>query len=435
MEVAIPVGLAIIIALTFLATVDMAFSHLSDLSLRRLASEAEESNRPSAAEFLRQIIEHRQRFRVAISSAIQFLLISFTVLVTIILLDYFDSRTHVVIAALVVSIVTGAAFRQVVPRLLSNDREEGILLALLPAVKPLYKLTSMIAEPFESAREKKEAQRLEHSVTPEYPDERDEDNSDDLHALMEVGEAEGIIEEKDRELIESMVEFSDTRVAEIMTPRTELVALPIESTVRMARDLIVEQKYSRLPVYRDSVDNIEGVLYVRDLLQAWALAQEDTTVADLLRPAYFVPETKSAADLLKNMQVNHIQIAFVIDEYGGIAGVVTVEDIVEEIVGEIEDEDIEEEEIIEIIEGEGGYYDVLGSTDIGKIERLFDMEIEDDDFSTIAGLVTSEAGYVPKEGEKLELRGLEVKILKADEKRIHLVRLRQAPEPIEDTVF
>jgi len=422
------------IVLTFLATVDMAFSHLSDLSLRRLASEAEESNRPSAAEFLRQIIEHRPRFRVAISSAIQFLLISFTVLVTIILLNYFESRTQVVIVALVISILTGALFRQVVPRLISNDREEGILLALLPAVRPLYMLTSLIAEPFASAREKKEAQRLEQSVTPDNAEERDEDNSDDLHALMEVGEAEGIIEEKDRELIESMVEFSDTRVAEIMTPRTEIVALPIDSTVRMARDLIVEQKYSRLPVYRDSIDNIEGVLYVRDLVQAWALAKEDTPVADLLRPAYFVPETKSAADLLKNMQVNHIQIAFVIDEYGGIAGVVTVEDIVEEIVGEIEDEDIEEEEIIEIIEGEGGYYDVLGSTDIGKIERLFDLEIEDDDFSTIAGLVTSEAGYVPKEGERLELRGLEVDILKADEKRIHLVRLRRAPEPVGESV-
>jgi putative hemolysin len=435
MEVAIPVGLAIIIALTFLATVDMAFSHLSDLSLRRLASEAEESNRPSAAEFLRQIIEHRSRFRLSISSSIQFLLVSFTVLVTIILLDYFNSRTEVAIAALVISILTGAVFRQVVPRLLSNGREEDILLALLPAVRPLYMLTSLAAAPFISAREKKEAQRLEHSITPEAADDRDEDNSDDLHALMEVGEAEGIIEEKDRELIESMVEFSDTRVAEIMTPRTEIVALPIDSTVRMARDLIVEQKYSRLPVYRESIDNIEGVLYVRDLIQAWALAKEDTPVADLLRPAYFVPETKPAADLLKNMQVNHIQIAFVIDEYGGIAGVVTVEDIVEEIVGEIEDEDIEEEEIIEIIEGEGGYYDVLGSTDIGKIERLFGMEIEDDDFSTIAGLVTSEAGYVPREGERLVLRGLEAEILKADEKRIHLVRLRRAPEPVEEAVI
>ena len=435
MEIAIPLGIAILIALTFLATVDMAFSHLSDLSLRRLAGEAEESNRPSAAAFLRQIIEHRPRFRLAISTSIQFLLISFTILVTVVLLDRLATRTQVVIAALAVSILTIAIFRQVLPRVISNGREEGILLALLPAVKPLYALTSLIAEPFATSREKKEAQRLEQSVTPETPEDRDDDNSDDLHALMEVGEAEGIIEEKDRELIESMVEFSDTRVAEIMTPRTEIVALPIDSTVRMARDLIVEEKYSRLPVYRDSIDNIEGVLYVRDLIQAWALSKEDTPVAELLRPAYFVPETKSAADLLKNMQVNHIQIAFVIDEYGGIAGVVTVEDIVEEIVGEIEDEDIEEEEIIEIIEGEDGYYDVLGSTDIGKIERLFDLEIEDDDFSTIAGLITSEAGYVPKDSEQLELRGLEVTILKADEKRIHLVRLRRAEEPVEEATI
>ena len=112
-------------------------------------------------------------------------------------------------------------------------------------------------------------------------------------------------------------------------------------------------------------------------------------------------------------------------EYGGGAGLVSIEDIVEEIVGEIEDEDIGEEEIIEIVEGAGGYFDVHGSTEIGKIERLFDMEIEDDDFTTIAGFVTSEVGYVPKQDEKLDLRGLNIEILKADEKRIHLLRLRK----------
>jgi magnesium and cobalt transporter len=125
----------------------------------------------------------------------------------------------------------------------------------------------------------------------------------------------------------------------------------------------------------------------------------------------------------------------VVDEYGGVAGLVSVEDIIEEIVGEIEDEDIAEEEIIEIIEGESGYYDVLGSTEIGKIERLFDMEIEDDDFTTIAGLVTSELGYVPKVGEKLEFRGLGVEILQADEKKISLVRLRKITDDAEFTMF
>jgi CBS domain containing-hemolysin-like protein len=129
------------------------------------------------------------------------------------------------------------------------------------------------------------------------------------------------------------------------------------------------------------------------------------------------------------MQASHTQIAIVIDEYGGVAGLVTVEDILEEIVGEIEDEDTGQEEIIEIIMGEGGgYYDVLGSTEIDNIERLFDVDLEDEDYTTIAGLVTSEAGYVPKPGEKLTLRGLDIEVLKADEKKLNLLRLQRAQD-------
>jgi putative hemolysin len=189
---------------------------------------------------------------------------------------------------------------------------------------------------------------------------------------------------------------------------------------------MTEEKYSRLPVYRDNIDNVEGVIYVRDLLQAWKDGKEDEPIGGIIRDVYFVPETKTASELLKSMQVNHVQLAIVIDEYGGVAGIVTVEDIVEEIVGEIEDEDTEEEEIIEIIDGEGGYWDVLGSTEIDKIERLFDIELEDDDYTTVAGMITSEAGHVPKPGETLTLRGLEAEILKADEKKVGLVRLRRS---------
>ncbi|QYO68392.1 CBS domain-containing protein [Leptolyngbya sp. 7M] len=167
-------------------------------------------------------------------------------------------------------------------------------------------------------------------------------------------------------------------------------------------------------------------IYVRDLLQAWAAGREDETIDGMLRDAYLVPETKSAAELLKKMQIDHVQIAIVIDEYGGVAGIVTVEDIVEEIVGEIEDEDIEEEEIIEIIEGADGYYDVIGSTDIDKIERLFGLELEDEDYTTVAGMITSDLGYVPKVGEKLSLRGIDAEVLKADEKRLQVIRLRRS---------
>jgi CBS domain containing-hemolysin-like protein len=246
--------------------------------------------------------------------------------------------------------------------------------------------------------------------------------------LIEVGEEEGILEGEEAERIHSIIEFGDTRVNEVMTPRTEIVALPITATVREARDIMIESKYSRLPVYREQIDNIEGLIYVRDLLQCWPECREDETIASLLRMVYFVPETKAVADLLEEMQKAHVQLAIVIDEYGGIAGLVTVEDILEEIVGEIEDEDIEHEEIIEIVEGDNGYYDVLGSTEIAKIERLFDMEIEDDDFTTIAGLVISESGYVPRAGAHLTLRGLDVEVLEADDRRINRLRLRRAEE-------
>jgi CBS domain containing-hemolysin-like protein len=439
MEIEIIIALIILFVLVFLATVDLAFSQLSDVGLRRLATESEENQNTRAAEFLREILENRSRFRFAISSAIQVLVIIFTILVTLIVRqqiagEQIADQTQLFGFSLLISLFFSVAFRQILPRILISKNTEKKLMFLLPLVRPLYMSVTLFAAPFALRAKAKELERLETTITPEAADEKAEDNAEDFQALMEVGEAEGIIEEKERELIETMVEFSETRAGEIMTPRTEICALSIDSTVRQARDLMIGEKYSRLPVYRQTIDNVEGVIYVRDLLNAWAEGKEEQTIEPLLRTTYFAPETKSASELLKTMQSNHVQIAIIVDEYGGVAGLITVEDIIEEIVGEIEDEDIEEEEIIEIIEGAEGYFDVLGSTEIGKIERLFDMEIEDDDFTTIAGLVTSEAGYVPKIGEKLYFRGLEVEILQADEKKISLLRLRKADaENISET--
>jgi len=423
MEIEIAIAAVFLIVLVFLATVDIAFSQLSDLSLRRLASEDVQQTR--SVELLREILENRPRFRFALSSAIQILLISFTVLVTLAVLEFELNPAARLIFALLIGLGATVIFRQILPRLLTRNEPEKKLLFLLPVVRPLYMVASFVARPFSAFFKAREQQKLDSTITPDSGEEKSVDNADDFQALMEVGEAEGIIEGNERELIESMVEFNETRAGEIMTPRTEICALPINATVIAARDLITEEKFSRLPVYRDSIDNIEGVIYVRDLLQAWAENKETETIEGILRDAYFVPETKSAADLLKSMQVNHVQLAIVIDEYGGVAGIVTVEDILEEIVGEIEDEDTAEEEIIEIIAGAEGYWDVLGSTEIDKIERLFEIEIADDDFTTIAGLVTSEVGYIPKIGAKLHFRGLEVEVVRADEKKILLLRLRR----------
>jgi len=428
MELEIAACLVILLVLVFLATVDMAFSQLSDLSLRRLSADSDDTGKNTYA-FLRQILEDRPRFRFALSSAIQFLLITFTVLVTVLILRWTQDRTFLLLYALAIGLLATVLFRQILPRIIVRGNPEGWLLFFLPVVRPLYALTARITAPIASLFSTKEAQKLEATVTPDASDERDDD--EDIQALLEVGAAEGILEEDEREMIESMVEFAETRVGEIMTPRTEICAVPVDSSVRAVRDLMIDEKYSRVPAYRDSVDNIEGIIYVRDLLQVWAEGgREDQPIASILRDPFFVPETKSAAELLKTMQIDRSQLAIVVDEYGGVAGIITVEDLIEEIVGEIEDEDTEQEEIIEIIEGEGGYFDVLGSTEVDKIERLFDgIELEDDDYTTIAGMVTSEAGQVPKTGETLTIRGLDIEVLRADGKKLNLLRIRRHIEP------
>ncbi|MFL6467705.1 MAG: hemolysin family protein [Pyrinomonadaceae bacterium] len=424
MGIEILIGIAILFALVFLATVDLAFSQLSDISLRRLSSESDDTLSKRSTQLLRTILEDRARFRFALSSAIQALLIGFTVLVTWMVLNMTNAVGWILMWALLIGLVVTVVFRQILPRLFVRTRPEQKLLWLLPIVRPLYSAATVLTSPVSSFFKTREQQKLEQTQTPDAPDDEADSGTDQLQALMEVGEAEGIIEEDEREMIESLFEFNETRTGEIMTPRTEICAVPITSSIKEVRDLMIEEKYSRVPVFRENIDNVEGIVYVRDLLQAWSNGMENESISELLREAYFVPETKSAAELLKTMQSDHVQFAVVIDEYGGVAGIVTVEDILEEIVGEIEDEDIGDEEIIEIFEGDEGYWDILGSTEIDKIERLFDLDLEDEEYTTLAGLVTSKTGYVPKVGETVTADGLQYEVLKGDDKKVELVRVR-----------
>lgn len=424
MEIALAVSFLLLLALTFLATVDMAFGQLSDIGLRRLAAEAEEHPKARYAPLLNEILENRSRFSFTLSAAIQILLVAFTVLVTFVSLRWFSRAAFGLTVSLALTLVLAGIFRQFIPRLISLRNPESKLLRLLPWVAPFYRVLSFAAEPWHRSFDRMRRDDVEEAVS----EEDEEDNGDDIEALIDVGEAEGIIEEEERELIQSAIEFGDTRVGEVMTPRTEIVALPNTATVRQARDLIIESRHSRLPVYRDQIDNIEGIVYVRDLLPLLSLGKSDSPITPFIRPVYFVPETKPVDKQLQEMQKARTYMSIVIDEYGGVAGLVTVEDILEEIVGEIEDEDISGQELEEIVPAGDGAYDVMGSTEIGKIERLFDMEIEAD-FTTIAGLVIAEKGSLPRRGELLILRGLEVEVLDADEKRIGRLRLKQAAEP------
>ena len=425
MEIELAVSFLLLLALTFLATVDMAFGQLSDVGLRRLAAEAEEHPTARYAPFLKEILENRPRFSFTLSAAIHILLVAFSVLITYISLQRFSGNTLVLFIALAVGLVLAGIFRQFIPRLISLRNPEGRVRRLLPLLRPFYRVLAYAAEPWHRSFDRLRAQeQLEESLS----EGEEEDTGDDIEALIDVGEAEGIIEEEERELIQSAIEFGDTCVGEVMTPRTEIVALPRTATARDARNLIIESRHSRLPVYRDQIDNVEGMIYVRDILPSLAAGKADSPITPFIRPVYFVPETKPVSKLLEEMQKAHVYLSMVIDEYGGIAGLVTVEDILEEIVGEIEDEDIRGEDAKEIIPAGDGAYEVLGGVEIGKIERLFGMEIEADDFTTIAGLVIAQKGSVPSSGERLNFRGLEVEVLAADEKRISRLKLKRAAE-------
>jgi putative hemolysin len=423
MEISIAISLLLLLALTFLASVDMAFGQLSDVGLRRLAAETEEHPHARYAPFLSEILENRSRFSFTISAAIQILLVIFSVLVAFISLRWFSASGVGLIISLAAGLVFAGIFRQFIPRLISLRNPEGKLLRMLPLLRPFYRAIAFAAEPWHRSFDRLRAQEEREEANNE---EQEDDNGDNIEALIDVGEAEGIIEEEERELIQSAIEFGDRTVGEIMTPRTEMIALANTSTVREARNLIIESRHSRLPVYRDQIDNVEGIIYVRDLLPSLSLGKADAPIASFIRPVFFVPETKPVAKLLREMQKAHQYLAMVVDEYGGVAGLVTVEDILEEIVGEIEDEDISGEEPEEIVPVGQGVYEVLGGTEIGKIERLFDMEIEADDFTTIAGLVIAQKGSVPQLGERISFRGLDVEVIEADLKRIARLRIRRA---------
>ena len=232
-------------------------------------------------------------------------------------------------------------------------------------------------------------------------------------------------------LLRSVVDFGETLVREVMTPRPDIVAVRATATVDDLRKLVQEQEYSRLPAFTDNLDNIVGLVVVKDLIQMTDPATATRKVSEIMRPAAFVPETKRVAELLREFQQGRFQLAIVVDEYGGTAGLVTVEDVVEELVGEIRDEyDLEAEPIGR--EAEDTYV-LSGKVSIEELIDRLGLEglgIEDGGFETVGGYVLTRVGRVPLAGERFSFDGLDVEILEAERRRIHKVRVKRAPAPV-----
>jgi CBS domain containing-hemolysin-like protein len=226
----------------------------------------------------------------------------------------------------------------------------------------------------------------------------------EIKAMAEVASDEAAIEEGEKELIHSIFEFGDTLVREVMVPRPDMVCAPIESGVRQVLDLMLRHGFSRIPVYRGGIDEIEGIVYAKDLLRHLHAGKQNVPIDKLMREPYFVPETKRVADLLREMQARRVHIAIVLDEYGSAAGLVTIEDLLEELVGEIADEYDREEPQMEPIDERT--YRVSGRLAIDEVNELLDVELPHDEWDTVAGLMYSLLGAVPTQGETVEFGNL-----------------------------
>jgi putative hemolysin len=246
-----------------------------------------------------------------------------------------------------------------------------------------------------------------------------------IEALVEAAQEGGMIEGDKAQLIEQVVEFSDKRVLEVMTPRPDIVAIPANTTIEQMRRLLVETKFSRLVVYQQTLDDVVGIAHVQDLLQIPESEAKHRTVRELARPALFVPETKLGSDLLKEMRRRNQPMAIAIDEHGLVAGVVTVEDLVEEIVGEMGKDDSHIAPDI-VREGDGSVV-LRGSVSVAKLQELFGIEFgeeSDQAVTTVAGLLNHIAGHVPRTGEQLQYEGLQFEVVEANQRKVLRLRVR-----------
>ena len=249
----------------------------------------------------------------------------------------------------------------------------------------------------------------------------------EIRALAEVASNEEQIEEGEKELIHSIFEFGDTIVREVMVPRPDIVAVEADKTLHDVQALVLRHGFSRIPVFQEDLDNVVGFVFAKDVLKALYQGQANMPLTDILRPAHFVPESKKVADLLREMQQEKFHIAMVTDEYGSVSGLVTLEDLIEELVGEITDEyDVEEPELEEVGDG---VYRVDGKLGIDEVNEILDVELPDEEWDTVGGLMLGLMGSIPDEGEEVDFQNLRFTAEKVNGRRIVKIRIERREEP------
>jgi putative hemolysin len=399
--------LALIVALATLsvalATLEAAFYLLKR---RRLGHVALQNPR---AELANRYLDDAPSLLMPVQIGTYTAHVGMTVLLTSLLLDWLGHGA--ILAALLVMAGYLFAFRLTLPYALVRRNPERVLLVLLPA----FDRYARGIEPVVSRLRR----RAERVVT-----EASDGDATDAAGAIDAAERAASEREGDR-LAAAVERFSNLVVRNIMTPRADVVAVPLSASVAEVRRILGETKFSRVPVYRENLDDIVGLVGVRDLVELEG--RQEQTIAALVRPVHMVPETKRVADLLKELQAQHAMLAVVIDEYGATAGLVSIEDIVEELVGEIKDEyDSEAEPIAR--EADGSFV-VQGRVNVDRVEEALGAPLsQDEDVGTVGGLVGKVFGRIPRRGERATHAGFDIEVLDADRKRVKRVRFRLKPE-------
>jgi putative hemolysin len=398
-------------ATVFLGSIQVAFSALMRLSLRLMAERGGRDDR--LGKYLDDPLELFVPVRILIGVC--------TVLAGVLIARLSDIQNALSVVTFIVSLVAFVLVcEHLLPLLIVRRDPEKALDVLLPAFHAvatlLSPMTSVILN-FVDVRKEREPQNGgtgsdTPAQTPAGEKEADEGT---------ISEAEG------RELLQSIVDFTETVVREVMTPRPDIVAILIDTTLQDLRAVFREEQYSRMPVYRDNLDNIVGIVFVKDLVALPPGAEPPMTT--LMRTAHFVPESKRVSELLKEMQRRQTQMAIVVDEYGGTAGLVTVEDLLEEIVGEIRDEyDVESETVTD--EGNGTFV-FSGKVSVDEVRDRLNVDIEREGFETVGGYLLSQLGRMPYVGETIDVAGLSFEVLEVERRRITKVRARRR-EPVAE---
>ena len=416
-------AIAVLFVLTLLVTsvLEIAFSSINRISFRRYLEKPEFKT----ARALAALLEGRTEVLMSLHLFIQLLMVAGAVF----LFAAFTERKVGYVGGMPGTIglmfVLIILFRQLIPRLIAARNPEMVLLYMFPLFgifsllfRPFARLMTLVLNYFHSWEEEKD------------PAKEEEASNAEIQAFIDAGQEEGILEDTEGEMIQSIVHFGEKTVREIMTPRTQIVAIDINSSIEKLLQLITTRSHSRIPVFRDDLDNIEGFIHERDLLRFAQRTDTESSprpLAKLARPVHLVPETKAVDDLLNEMRHRGDHIVLVVDEYGGISGLATMEDLIEEIVGDIHDNESAEEKIVEETPGS---YIVPGSLDLNALQPVLGAPfVEDTDCKTVSGAVVELFGRLPAPGEKIEHDGVSVEVLEADRRKVRRLRMTVPTAP------